>query len=112
MTKAPLTDIIPMRRATLFVYFSFLFVIALFSGFIWFNRSMSKLSQVRGEGRKSHLRLTYDFQSPQTVDEFYANTQRFSVVIVTHNEALLEKTYPILNMSLLVYLNKECSQHS
>ncbi len=92
-----------MRRTTLFVYFSLVFVIALFSGFVWFNRSLSQLSKFPAEGRKSHLRLAYDFQSPQTVDEYYANTKRFSVVIVTHKEALLEKTYPIKKVKLLVY---------
>lgn len=92
-----------MRRTTLFVYFSLEFVIAVISGFVWFNRSLSQLSKFPAEGRKSHLRLAYDFQSPQTVDEYYANTKRFSVVIVTHKEALLEKTYPIKKVKLLVY---------
>ena len=91
-----------MRRTTFFVYFSLVFVIAFFSGFVWFNRNLSQLSRFPTEGRKSHLRLAYDFQSPQTVDEYYANTKRFSVVIVTHKEALLKKTYPIKKLNPLV----------
>lgn len=92
-----------MRRTTLFICISLVFGIAFFSGFIWFNWNLSQLNRIPREGGRSHLRLAYDFQSPQTVDEYYANTQRFSVVIVTHKEALLKKTYPMKRAISLVY---------
>ena len=84
-------------RNTTAVTVIFVFVNALvFSWFLWFNKSAASVAKSDRDYRRQFLRDSHSFEAPIVADELYANTQRFSVVIVTHNEALLEKTYPIL----------------
>lgn len=90
------TNTFSMRNTTA-VTVIFVFVNALvFSWFLWFNKSAASVAKSDRDYRRQFLRDSHSFEAPIVADELYANTQRFSVVIVTHNEALLEKTYPIL----------------
>ena len=85
-----------MRNTTV-VTVIFVFVNAfVFSWLIWFNKSAASLTKSNRDHRRQFLRESHSFQAPIVADEYYAKTPRFSVVIVTHNEALLEKTYPVL----------------
>ena len=85
-----------MRNTTV-VTVIFVFVNAFVFGWLfWFNKSAASATKSDRDYRRQFLRETHSFEPPIVADELYAKTPRFSVVIVTHNEALLEKTYPIL----------------
>ena len=71
---------------------------------VWLNRNADSFDQKRKDVLKKHLRLSNDFMPPMTENEYYANEKRFSVVIVTHQEVMLEKTYPCF-MSDLIFLH-------
>ena len=55
---------------------------------------MNKPQNKKEEEFVSHLRLESGPVNIMTEDEYFRNEKRFSVVIVTHKEPLLEKTYP------------------
>lgn len=61
---------------------------------VWLNRNADSFDQQRKDVLKKHLRLSNDFMPPITENEYYANEKRFSVVVVSHHEEMLEKTYP------------------
>ena len=69
--------------------------ILLFVGLLWLTQQISKMDKVKDNQMKPHLRISNHFEIPVAPEEHVKRESRFSIVIVTHKEVLLEKTYPI-----------------
>ena len=83
-----------MKSTTVAIYIFAILNIACIIVLAWFNRNGDSLDQKRKEVLKKHLRVTNEFpRVMMTEKEYYATEKRFSVVVVTHKETMLEKTY-------------------
>lgn len=85
-----------MKSTTVAIYIFAILNIACIVALAWFNRNGDSLDHKRKEVMKKHLRVTNEFPHLITENEYYAKEKRFSVVVVTHKETMLEKTYPFL----------------
>lgn len=66
----------------------------LFLGLFWITRKITQIDVMKETKVKPHLRIANTFEIPVAPQEEVKRDPRFSVVIVTHKEVLLEKTYP------------------
>lgn len=73
--------------------------IACIVALVWFNKNGDTLDQKRREVLRKHLRASHRSMQPITEQDYYKTQKRFSIVVVTHMETMLEKTYPF-NKSL------------
>ena len=69
--------------------------ILLFIGLICLTQKISKMDKAMNNKMKPHLRMSNHFEIPVAADEYVKPEPSFTVVLVTHKEVLLEKTYPI-----------------
>lgn len=69
--------------------------VLLFIGLLCLTQNISKMDKVKDNKMKPNLRISNYFEIPVAADEYLNREPRFSIVIVSHKEVLLEKTYPI-----------------
>lgn len=84
-----------MRYITIATYFLVAITVLFFVVFFRLNGNIDKLDTKREEEYMKHLRMRNERVNIMTEEEYYRDEKRFSIVIVTHQEPLLEKTYPI-----------------
>ena len=84
-----------MRYITIATYFLVSITVLFFVVFFRMNGNIDKLDTKREEEYMKHLRMRNERVNIMTEEEYYRDEKRFSIVIVTHKEPLLEKTYPI-----------------
>ena len=84
-----------MWYITIATYFLAAITVLFFVVFFRLNGNIDKLDTKREEEYMKHLRMRNERVSIMTEEEYYSDEKRFSIVIVTHQEPLLEKTYPI-----------------
>lgn len=101
-----------MRSTTVALYIFAVINIACIIALVWFNRNAESFDKQRKDVLKKHLRMSNDFVSPMTENEYYANEKRFSIVVVTHQEPMLEKTYPNILIVCSYSLTFHYSEHS
>ena len=85
-----------MRYITIATYFLVAITVLFFVVFFRLNGNIDKLDTKREEEYMKHLRMRNERVNIMTEEEYYREQKRFSIVIVTHQEPLLEKTYPII----------------
>ena len=83
-----------MRLTSVATYVFLAFNVLGFVVLMRMNWGMNKPQNKKEKEFVSHLRLESGPVNIMTEDEYFRNEKRFSVVIVTHKETLLEKTYP------------------
>lgn len=96
-----------MRYITIATYFLVAITVLFFVVFFRLNGNIDKLDTKREEEYMKHLRMRNERVNIMTEEEYYRDEKRFSIVIVTHQEPLLEKTYPIFLSTWFRYPSSE-----
>ena len=96
-----------MRYITIATYFLVAITVLFFVVFFRLNGNIDKLDTKREEEYMKHLRMRNERVNIMTEEEYYRDEKRFSIVIVTHQEPLLEKTYPIFLRTWCRYPSSE-----